>query len=174
MIDGNESTQTSRNKRFATAGSITLGLGLVLILARALETAAGIPGLPRSWYQNDWLWWLVGLVSIGVGSRLLIRSESFDLGDSWRPSQPGRRFHELVLYTRDGCHLCDDAEEILQHHRRWLPPATLINVDSDPKLVDQFGTCVPVVALDGKVRFRGHVNEALLRRLIEGTPPVPL
>ena len=174
MIDGNESAQTSRNKRFATAGSITLGLGLILILARALETAAGIPGLPRSWYQNDWLWWLVGLVSIGVGSRLLIRSEAFDVGATWQPSQPGRRFHELVLYTRDGCHLCDDAAETLQHHRRWLPPTTLINVDSDPKLVDQFGTCVPVVALDGKVRFRGHVHETLLRRLIEGTPPVPL
>ena len=28
----------------------------------------------------------------------------------------------------------------------------------------------PVVELDGKIRFRGRVNEILLRRLIEGAP----
>ena len=174
MIDGNEAARTWKNERFAAAGSISLGLGLVLILARSLETSFGIPGLPRSWYQNDWLWWLVGLAGIGVGWRLLLRAESLDAGGTWKPSQPGRRFHELTLYTRDRCHLCDEAAETIQHHRRWLPPPTLINVDSDPKLTEQFGTCVPVLAVDGKVRFRGKVAATLLRRLIEGTPPIPL
>jgi hypothetical protein len=174
MIDGNESAPTLKNERFAAAGSIALGLGVILILGRALETAVGIPGLPRSWYQNDWLWWLVGLTGIAVGARLLIRSESPDAQGTWKPGRPGRRFHELVLYTRDGCHLCEEAAETVQQYRRWLPPPTLVNVDSDPKLVERFGTCVPVIALDGKVRFRGRVHESLLRRLIEGTPPIPL
>ena len=40
-----------------------------------------------------------------------------------------------------------------------------------PHLVDRFGKCVPVVELDGKVRFKGRINEILLRRLIEGSPP---
>lgn len=172
MNDRNESEQSLSNERSATAGTLALGLGMVLILARALETAYGIPGLPRSWYQNDWLWWLVGLVSVGVGSRLLARSESFaPTGGTWKPSLSGRRFHQFVLYTRDGCHLCDEAAEMMQDYSRWLPPMTTVNIDSDSKLVDQFGTCVPVVLLDGKVRFRGKVNETLLRRLIEGTAP---
>ena len=161
-----------KNDRFATAGTIALGFGLVLVLARTFEMTFGIPGLPRSWYQNDWLWWLVGLVCISVGSRLLVRAESLDRGDGgWKPSLPGRRFHKLVLFTRVGCHLCDEAAETILHYRRWLPSVTSIDIDSDPKLVEQFGTCVPVLAADGKIRFRGKVNETLLRRLIEGTPP---
>lgn len=160
-----------QNERFAAAGTIALGLGIILILARAMETAFGIPGLPRSWYQNDWLWWLVGLISAGTGARLLIQSESFDQGlRGWTPSRPGRRFEELTLYTREGCHLCEEAAETIQDHQRWLPAVTLIDIDSDPKLIERFGTCVPVLAVDGKVRFRGSVNPTLLRRLIEGSP----
>lgn len=172
IIDGNEIARTPRNDRFALAGTMALGFGVLLVLARAIETAFGIPGLPRSWYQNDWLWWLVGLVSLGSGARLLIQSESPEAaGVNWNPSIPGRRFRELVLYTRDGCHLCDESLELLQGYRRWLPPMRQTNIDSDPTLVEKYGTCVPVLALDGKVRFRGKIDETLLRRLIEGTPP---
>jgi hypothetical protein len=46
-----------------------------------------------------------------------------------------------------------------------------VDIDRDPELVARFSTCVPVVELDGKVRFRGRVNEVLLRRLIAATPP---
>ena len=35
----------------------------------------------------------------------------------------------------------------------------------------QFIGNFPVVEFDGKVRFRGRVSEALLQRLLEGTPP---
>lgn len=161
-----------KNDRFARAGSVALGLGLLLILGRALETAYGIPGLPRSWYQNDWLWWLLGMACVGVGSSLLIQSESQDhVDEGWKPRVPGRRFQELVLYTRDGCHLCEEAAEIVHDYRRWLPSVTMTNIDSDAELVKQFGNCVPVIAVDGKIRFRGKVNVMLLRRLIEGTPP---
>ena len=73
----------------------------------------------------------------------------------------------LILYTRVGCHLCDDAYELLQ--RYGLAPQ-LIDVDSDPQLVERYGCCVPVVVLDGKVRFRGRVNEVLLRRLLRRKP----
>lgn len=171
MIDRNEPATTSANERLAPAGTLALGFGMALVLARALETAFGIPGLPRSWYQNDWLWWLVGFASIGTGARLLLKSEIPDAPRTWKPSLSGKRFQRLVLYTRDGCHLCEEAAETLQSHSFWLPPLTLKNIDSDPQLVKQFGTCVPVVALDDKVRFRGKLNVTLLRRLIEGTPP---
>lgn len=82
---------------------------------------------------------------------------------------------DIVLYTRQGCHLCDDALILLQRH--GLRPR-LIDVDSEPDLRARFDTCVPVVEIDGKVRFRGRVSEVLLRRLLPagraaGEPPLP-
>jgi len=49
--------------------------------------------------------------------------------------------------------------------------AEQVDIDADPELRSQFDTCVPVISTDGRIRFRGRVNEVLLRRLIEGTPP---
>jgi glutaredoxin len=70
----------------------------------------------------------------------------------------------VVLYTRAGCHLCEDAKEILIRH--GLRP-TMVDIDADPKLRQQFTDCVPVVEIDGKIRFRGRVNEVLLQRLLK-------
>ncbi len=41
-----------------------------------------------------------------------------------------------------------------------------IDINERPELLDRYNTCVPVVEIDGKVRFRGKVNEVLLLRLI--------
>lgn len=46
-----------------------------------------------------------------------------------------------------------------------------VDVDGDEELKEKFNTCVPVIEIDGKVRFRGIVDETLLRRLIEGSEP---
>jgi hypothetical protein len=39
------------------------------------------------------------------------------------------------------------------------------NVDDDPALAARYGECVPVVFVDGKLRFRGRIEPALLERL---------
>jgi glutaredoxin len=70
----------------------------------------------------------------------------------------------VILYTRKQCHLCDDAYSLLT--RNGLTPEC-IDIDEDPQLRDKFTTCVPVVEIDGKVRFRGRVNEVLLRRILD-------
>lgn len=69
-----------------------------------------------------------------------------------------------TLYTRKNCHLCDDALAVLARH--GLRP-TIVDIDRRPELLAEFGECVPVVEIDGKVRFRGRVNELLLRRLLK-------
>lgn len=71
---------------------------------------------------------------------------------------------KVVLYTRVGCHLCDDALALLSQH--GLRPE-LVDIDEQPELRERFTTCVPVVEIDGKIRFRGRVNETLLKRLLE-------
>ncbi len=78
------------------------------------------------------------------------------------PFQPSRQ-HSVVVYTRTGCHLCDEAIELLQKH--GLSPEE-IDIDLDPALRERFNTCVPVVVIDGRERFRGRVNEVLLRRVL--------
>jgi hypothetical protein len=42
-----------------------------------------------------------------------------------------------------------------------------IDVDASPELRAKYDTCVPVVVMDGKERFRGQVNEVLLKRLLK-------
>jgi glutaredoxin len=69
----------------------------------------------------------------------------------------------VVLYTRAGCHLCDDAERMLAEH--GLRP-TVVDIDADLALRERFNTCVPVVEIDGKIRFRGRVSGVLLRRIL--------
>jgi glutaredoxin len=70
----------------------------------------------------------------------------------------------VLLYTRAGCHLCDDAKALLMRH--GLTPQE-IDIDQHSELRDQYNECVPVVAIDGRVRFRGRVDERLLRRLLK-------
>lgn len=68
-----------------------------------------------------------------------------------------------VLYTRKSCQLCDEAKETLEMYGFSIHE---IDIDTQPKLLEKYDTCVPVVEIDGKVRFRGTINEVLLVRLI--------
>jgi len=71
--------------------------------------------------------------------------------------------HSVSLYTRAGCHLCDEAHALLVRH--GLQPE-LVDIDADPALRERFNYCVPVIVIDGKERFRGRVNEVLLHRIL--------
>ena len=75
-------------------------------------------------------------------------------------SETGR----VVVYARHGCHLCDDAERLLESHG-WSPQRVDIDAPGNEQLREQFDECVPVVVIDGKVRFRGRVDPVLLRRI---------
>lgn len=75
-----------------------------------------------------------------------------------------------AIYTRQGCHLCEEAHALLQRH--GLQPE-LIDIDADPELRNRYTECVPVVVIDGKERFRGRVDERLLVRLLRGLRASP-
>ena len=47
----------------------------------------------------------------------------------------------------------------------WRPKC--VDIDADPALRERFDTCVPVVEIDGQVRFRGRVEPVLLRRMFD-------
>jgi glutaredoxin len=72
------------------------------------------------------------------------------------------------MYTRKGCHLCEFAWEILRSAQKdygFVLKAE--DVDTDPNLAELYGQIVPVVLLNGQVRFRGGINNVLLQRLLK-------
>lgn len=84
--------------------------------------------------------------------------------DDVRPAPPAR----VVLYGRAGCHLCDDAREVLA---AVVPPQegwTEVDVDTDPALQDRYGEYVPVVTVDGVQVGFWRVDPARLRRALGG------
>ncbi len=85
---------------------------------------------------------------------------------SWRTSN--RLSWRVVVYTREQCCCCHKAIDLLktyQKKHRFI--LETIDVDSDDELKRLYDTTVPVVTIDGKVRFKGIVNEVLLNRLID-------
>src|SRR5262249_25351071 len=71
----------------------------------------------------------------------------------------------ITLYTRPGCHLCDDAREILVRVRNDLPFALdERDIEADDALHGAYLERIPVVALDGEELFEFFVDEDELRR----------
>lgn len=169
----NPSSSTHDNPQQAalrTVGGLIFYLGVVLI---GLALADGIHTLPfdmpSMWHRNRPLCIGFSIALVAAGWRLQ-RREGRVTDDAWRPSTKGTRFERVIVYTREGCHLCDDAKAVLVEYAEYLPEIEDVDIETDPDLVSKYGEQIPVVEIDGKVRFRGRVDEVLLRRLIAGTP----
>ena len=154
----------------SVVGAVALYLGVGLLGLSLIHATYGLSwSMPASWYRDQPMWGGLSFLLIGIGWWLLRRTRP--QRTAWKPTKPGRRFNHVTVYTRAGCHLCDDALALLDEYRSYLPPVEEVDIDGDPQLQGRFDTCVPVVEVDGKVRFRGKIDEVLLRRLIEGAPP---
>ena len=80
----------------------------------------------------------------------------------------------LVVVSREGCGLCEEMLHALADLERTaaLPPVTVVDVDSDPTLVRQFGLKVPVLLLDGSVICHYTLNSHELLRLVGRSPDI--
>ena len=155
-------------------GTLLFVAGFAVMTLAAWDNSSGLPfAMPAFWHNQRALCLLVALSIAAFGLFVLVNGPTTSderRGASWKPTRSGRRFRSLIVYSRDGCHLCDEAVELLQGYSAWLPPIQEMDIDTDPNLQQRFNTEVPVVEFDGKIRFKGRVSELLLRRLIEGTP----
>jgi glutaredoxin len=70
----------------------------------------------------------------------------------------------LVLYSRPGCHLCDDARAVLLAVGE---PFEEIDIDGDDALLLTYLERIPVVTLDGVELFEFFVAEAALREHLD-------
>jgi glutaredoxin len=73
----------------------------------------------------------------------------------------------VTLYTRRGCHLCEEVAAALASARAEEPFALeAIDIDRDPALVARFGWEVPVVFVDGRKHAKYRLDRTrFLRRL---------
>ena len=76
----------------------------------------------------------------------------------------------VTIYTRPGCHLCEEAKAAIQESGRdgeFIIEE--VNIDGDPDLRERYGHDIPVVFINGvkafKHRVEGREFKRKLRRL---------
>jgi glutaredoxin len=73
----------------------------------------------------------------------------------------------IIIYSRPGCHLCDEAKSAIENagcsDRFTLEE---INIESDHELLRKYKYDIPVIMIDGVEAFRHRVTPAEFIRVI--------
>jgi predicted thioredoxin/glutaredoxin len=69
----------------------------------------------------------------------------------------------VVLVTRKGCHLCDEALGLI---RELGVEPELADIDADESLFQLYDWRVPVVLVGGQVVAEGRIDRDLLRKVL--------
>jgi glutaredoxin len=92
----------------------------------------------------------------------------------WMVRRLGRRRGppvQIVLYERPGCHLCEEAEELL---RRLAPrfPMQLRRVDitTDRELLRRYDIRIPVIQVGGGLELEAPITRGKLERALQAAP----
>jgi glutaredoxin len=71
----------------------------------------------------------------------------------------------ITLYTRPGCHLCEDAAELLERlAERLLLEVVEVNILDDVDIYERYKHSIPVVAIAGGATLAAPIREAELVR----------
>ena len=76
----------------------------------------------------------------------------------------------LTIYSRPGCHLCDEMKAVVQRvARAAAEPATIAEIDisTDPELESRYGLEIPVLMVNGKKVAKYRVEEEALTRMLQ-------
>ena len=75
----------------------------------------------------------------------------------------------VIVYTRPGCHLCEEALAVVAKVCADLGEAyDEVNIDGDADLTRRFGEEIPVTFVDGKQHDFWRVSEDRLRAALRG------
>lgn len=73
----------------------------------------------------------------------------------------------VVLYSRPGCHLCDEARAVVLGARRRTPFGfEEVDIETDDDLLREYGVRIPVVSIDGEEAFEYTVDPDEFARLV--------
>jgi glutaredoxin len=75
----------------------------------------------------------------------------------------------LTIYSKPGCHLCDEMKAIVARVLQTRHHLTLeeIDISNDPALLERYGTEIPVLMIDGRKVAKYRITEAELTRRVE-------
>jgi glutaredoxin len=77
----------------------------------------------------------------------------------------------LTIYSKPGCHLCDDMKAIVERVvQRSAQPIAVeeIDISRDVSLEERYGLEIPVLMLDGRKIAKYRVTEIELARALQG------
>ncbi len=81
-------------------------------------------------------------------------------------TRPPRR---VTFYTKAGCHLCEQAEELLDALRaEYDLQVTAIDITTNLDIYERYKYEIPVVAVEGGGTAGGRIDEPALRRALAG------
>ncbi|MEE8161955.1 MAG: glutaredoxin family protein [Acidobacteriota bacterium] len=73
----------------------------------------------------------------------------------------------IEFYTRPGCHLCEEALQVLEVIRSEFDfEIQVVDISESPELDELYGTQIPVAKLDGRTILKHRADEKLLRRIL--------
>lgn len=74
---------------------------------------------------------------------------------------------DVTVFTREGCHLCDVAIDLLRSRaRRHGLVITMVDITENDAHLKKYAEKIPVVRVQGRDRFFGQVDPVLLDRLL--------
>ena len=76
---------------------------------------------------------------------------------------------KVVVYTKDGCHLCENVIAVLEKLAAEHPlEVSSQDITADARLFERFKDIIPVVEVDGKVRVGGSTlsNQSTLEGVL--------
>jgi glutaredoxin len=75
---------------------------------------------------------------------------------------------QIDIYSRPGCHLCDEAKAVVEQVQRRYPfVLRVINIETDATLEKEYGEQIPVVFINGNKAFKYHVDEFELEKKVK-------
>jgi glutaredoxin len=79
----------------------------------------------------------------------------------------------LTIYSKPGCHLCDDMKSLIHrviatHANAHTITLDEIDISTDPALLDRYGLEIPVLMIDGKKVAKYRVTEEELILMLQG------
>lgn len=75
----------------------------------------------------------------------------------------------VILYTKPGCHLCDEMkEEILRAGCADLYTLEVVNIESNPDLRARYRYEIPVLLIDGVEAFRHRLRAEDFKARLSG------
>jgi glutaredoxin len=73
----------------------------------------------------------------------------------------------VTLYSRPGCHLCDDARAVIERVCAELETSyDEVDITTRPELMSAYGEQIPVTLVDGAQHDFWRVDEGRLRRAL--------